>query len=135
MTVEGTVDKEARRRLAEGIELEDGMTAPAIVEVMKQGPESVVQIAIHEGRNRQVRRMFAALDLPVKRLKRIAFGPIALGHLKTGEWRTLDPAEWKALYRSVELSPPPYATPTFPNRKVERPARTSRSPKGKRSRR
>lgn len=121
VTVTGTVEREARRALAEGIELEDGVTAPAVVEMMRQGDESVVQIAIHEGRNRQVRRMFDHLHLPVKRLKRIAFGPIDLGHLKTGEWRLLDPAEWKALYRSVELTPPPYGKPTFPVR--ERPAR------------
>ncbi|GEO25728.1 pseudouridine synthase [Alicyclobacillus acidoterrestris] len=129
VTVEGKVDKEARQRLAEGIELEDGLTAPAQVEMLRQGDESVVQIAIHEGRNRQVRRMFEALGLPVKRLKRIAFGPIALGHLKTGQWRLLEPAEWKALYRSVELTPPPYARPTFPKvERKERPARRGKRP-------
>lgn len=127
VTVEGQVDREARQRLAEGIELEDGVTAPAQVEMMRQGEESVVQIAIHEGRNRQVRRMFDALDLPVKRLKRIAFGPIALGHLKTGDWRLLAPSEWKALYRSVDLTPPQYTKPTFPQaQRAVRPARPVR---------
>ncbi|WAH39074.1 pseudouridine synthase [Alicyclobacillus dauci] len=131
VTVTGQVDREARRTLSEGVQLDDGMTAPARVELMRQGEESVVQIAIHEGRNRQVRRMFDALKLPVKRLKRMAFGPIALGHLKTGDWRLLDPAEWKALYRSVGLTPPPYVKPTFPN---TRPTSASRGQQKRRPR-
>lgn len=131
VTVAGQVDRETRRALSEGIELEDGVTAPATVEVMRQGEESVVQIAIHEGRNRQVRRMFEHLNLPVKRLKRIAFGPLALGHLKTGEWRFLAPSEWKALYRSVELSPPTYRRPTLKNQQPKRPSRRTFSPRRK----
>lgn len=129
VTVIGQVDKEARRMLSEGIELEDGVTAPAQVELLKQGEESVVHIAIQEGRNRQVRRMFEKLKLPVKRLKRIAFGPIALGHMKTGDWRLLEPAEWKALYRSVQLTPPPYVRPTFPkSQSTNRPAPRRKRP-------
>ncbi|KRW91928.1 RNA pseudouridine synthase [Alicyclobacillus tengchongensis] len=124
VTVQGRVNKEARQLLQQGVELDDGLTAPAVVEVLRQGEESVVHLTIHEGRNRQVRRMFEALGLPVKRLKRIAFGPIALGHLKTGEWRMLEPDEWKALYRSVDLTAPPYVKPTFLD--SPRPKRDSR---------
>lgn len=116
VTVSGSIDRETRQMLSEGVELEDGMTAPATVEMMRQGEESVVQISIHEGRNRQVRRMFESLKLPVRRLKRLVFGPLDLGHLKTGEWRLLEPSEWKALYRSVELVPPAFAKPSFPER-------------------
>lgn len=132
VTVGGSVDRETRQRLAEGIELEDGMTAPAIVEMMRQGEESVVQISIHEGRNRQVRRMFETLDLPVRRLKRLAFGPLSLGHLKTGEWRLLEPAEWKELYRCVDLTPPPYVKPSFPERPRTKPRRDPRIRRKKR---
>lgn len=123
VTVSGQVDKDARRALSEGIELDDGLTAPAIVEVMRQGAESVIQIAIHEGRNRQVRRMFEVLGMPVHRLKRIAFGPLDIGHLKTGEWRWLRPSEWKALYRGVDLTAPPYRRPDFKRHPTEKAAR------------
>ncbi|SIS62179.1 pseudouridine synthase [Alicyclobacillus vulcanalis] len=115
VSVRGVVDRETRRALTEGVELEDGVTAPAKVEVLRQADGedgvAVVHLAIHEGRNRQVRRMFEKLGLPVQRLKRIAFGPVTLGHLKTGEWRPLTKEEWVALYQAAGLTPPPYRRP------------------------
>ncbi len=108
-TVRGMVDKELISQLEHGIVLEDGKTAPADVHVLRQHPrESVVEITIHEGRNRQVRRMFDTLDAPVKRLKRIQFGPIELGDMMQGHWRYLKADEWNVLYQLVGLDPPPY---------------------------
>lgn len=105
----GLVDKLTIHQLENGIELEDGKTAPAKVKVLRQHPrESIVDLTIHEGRNRQVRRMFEFLKMPVKRLKRIQFGPLILGDLEIGTWRYLTSVEWAALYHSVDLVPPPY---------------------------
>lgn len=133
VTVVGMIEKDALKHLRTGIVLEDGKTAPAHVTVLRQHPkESVVDLTIHEGRNRQVRRMFEALDLPVKRLKRIAFGPLELGTLATGEWRMLNQDEWQSVYMHAGLNAPPYpvqpvqkdqgknAKPSLPH---QRPAR------------
>jgi 23S rRNA pseudouridine2605 synthase len=120
-TVLGMVEKQAVEQLTRGLRLEDGVTAPAEVQVLRKHPlESVVEITIREGRNRQVRRMFEAVGNPVKRLKRIQFGPLLLGHLKPGEWRWLTPDEWAALYAAAGLNPPPYAGPVEESRSVER---------------
>ncbi len=82
------------RRLREGIELEDGLTAPARVASPGDG---LVRITIHEGRNRQVRRMFEAVGHPVQRLVRVRIGPLAERSLAPGEWRPLTRAEILAL--------------------------------------
>jgi len=109
VTLVGMIEKEALKQLRTGIMLEDGKAAPAHVSVLRQHPkESVVDLTIHEGRNRQVRRMFEALELPVKRLKRIAFGPLQLGTLATGDWRMLTKEEWQSLYESAGLDVPLY---------------------------
>jgi 23S rRNA pseudouridine2605 synthase len=83
-------------KLRTGIELEDGMTAPAEVEYADADPdgkEAIVQITITEGRNRQVRRMFEAIRTPVVRLKRTRFGSVFLGGLQRGKYRHLTKAE------------------------------------------
>ncbi|MCF8563691.1 rRNA pseudouridine synthase [Alicyclobacillus tolerans] len=129
VTVIGMPDKTALQTLKTGVELEDGTTKPAQVTVLRNHPfESVLEIAIHEGRNRQIRRMFEAIGLPVKRLKRIQFGPIELTGLNVGQWRWLNEAEWKALYSSAGLSAPPYTGPAaFRPRKTDKTAtKTSR---------
>jgi 23S rRNA pseudouridine2605 synthase len=77
-------------RLRAGVELDDGPTAPA--EVHYRG-SSVVEITIHEGRNRQVRRMCAAIGHPVVHLHRTAYAGLAAGRLAPGEWRELTAAE------------------------------------------
>jgi 23S rRNA pseudouridine2605 synthase len=111
-TVLGMIEKQAVEQLTRGVRLEDGVTAPAEVHVLRKHPlESVVEITIREGRNRQVRRMFEAVGHPVKRLKRVQFGPLVLDDLKPGEWRWLTPDEWAALYAAADLEPPPYAGP------------------------
>jgi len=81
-------------RLRRGVELEDGPTAPA--EVRLAGPGRV-EITIHEGRNRQVRRMLAAVGHPARGLHRSAYGGLELGNLAPGEWRELTDAEVEAL--------------------------------------
>jgi 23S rRNA pseudouridine2605 synthase len=78
------------RRLASGVELEDGPTAPA--EVRRLGRREV-EVVLREGRNRQVRRMAEAVGNEVVSLRRVRFGPIALGALRPGEARRLTPEE------------------------------------------
>jgi 23S rRNA pseudouridine2605 synthase len=92
--VEGTPSRGALRRLREGVELEDGPTAPAKVALV---PPNVVRLVIHEGRNRQVRRMCAAVGHPVQRLVRVRIGPIVIGTLAPGQWRALEGVEVRAL--------------------------------------
>ncbi|MCL6453265.1 MAG: rRNA pseudouridine synthase [Alicyclobacillus sp.] len=107
VTVVGMPEASALKRLQQGIELDDGVTAPAQVVVLRHHPkESVLEVTIHEGRNRQIRRMFEAIGNPVKRLKRIRFGPLTIDRLASGHWRPLRPEEWVALYAAVDLTPP-----------------------------
>lgn len=95
--VKGEPDEATLDRLRSGIELDDGPTAPAVVE--SRG-SSVIDITIHEGRNRQVRRMFAAIGHPVIHLDRRAYAGITAGRLARGEWRALTPDEVEALHRA-----------------------------------
>jgi pseudouridine synthase len=92
--VEGDPGPEVLRRLAEGVELDDGITAPAAAR--RLGP-SRIELVIHEGRNRQVRRMCEAVGHPVRRLHRSGYGPLTLGTLEPGAWRTLTAEEVEAL--------------------------------------
>lgn len=109
VTVLGMPEKATVQQLRSGIQLEDGMTKPAEVRTLRHHPrESVLEITIYEGRNRQVRRMFDAVGHPVKRLKRVQFGPLKLDTLQTGKWRYVTEEEWKELYLSAELTPPAY---------------------------
>ena len=102
--VTGRVGDRSLRALARGVELEDGLTAPALVAVIdRSGGATLVEITITEGRNRQVRRMFDALGHRVLGLARIAVGPLKLGHLKPGSVRRLSPAEVRELYRAAGL--------------------------------
>ncbi len=102
--VAGTVSERTARRLARGVELEDGPTAPAEVVVSGRGHgASLVELTIHEGRHRQVRRMFEAVGHRVLRLVRTQVGPLKLGRLKPGAVRKLGPQEVRELYRTVGL--------------------------------
>jgi 23S rRNA pseudouridine2605 synthase len=92
--VEGTPGRGALRRLREGVDLDDGRTAPARVSLV--APHAV-RLVIHEGRNRQVRRMCAAVGHPVTRLVRTRIGPLADRRLAPGRWRALTAAEVQAL--------------------------------------
>jgi 23S rRNA pseudouridine2605 synthase len=90
----GSVAAGAVRRLRDGVELDDGPTAPAKV---SQPSPGVLRITIHEGRNRQVRRMCDAVDHPVTRLVRTRIGPIQDRRLKPGAWRPLTADEVRSL--------------------------------------
>jgi 23S rRNA pseudouridine2605 synthase len=90
----GPVGDLALLRLREGVDLEDGMTAPARVRRMGRG---VLELTIHEGRNRQVRRMCEAVGHPVSELRRVAFGPLKLGELAPGAFRRLTDDEVEQL--------------------------------------
>ncbi len=90
------------RRLREGVQLDDGMTAPAKANSVSPG---VLRLAIHEGRNRQVRRMCDAIGHPVRRLVRTRIGPLADRTLKPGAWRSLTADEVRSLEQAaVEAS-------------------------------
>lgn len=102
VTVQGSVDDETMRRLANGVELEDGLTAPARVRLVARGrSRSTIELTLIEGRNRQVRRMCQHVGHPVVSLRRVAFGPIELGTLPLGTYRHLTRAEVDRLRRAV----------------------------------
>ncbi len=88
------VRESALRALRDGVELDDGRTAPARV---RRVSADTIEITIHEGRKRQVKRMCEAVGHPVKRLERVAFGPLSLGDLPRGRWRKLTAGEVEAL--------------------------------------
>ncbi|HET8743729.1 MAG TPA: pseudouridine synthase [Gaiella sp.] len=98
--VEGEPADDVVRRLGEGIELEDGPTAPA--RVRRLGP-SRLELALHEGRNRQVRRMLEAVGHPVVKLRRARYAGLGTGRLRPGEYRELTRAEVVSLRRLVGL--------------------------------
>ncbi|MFN8485121.1 MAG: pseudouridine synthase [Anaerolineae bacterium] len=86
--------------LRHGIELEDGVTSPTDIEIIRRGRDTtLLRIILHEGRKRQIRRMFDAIEHPVRDLIRVRIGPIELGDLREGEWRRLTPWETQALRR------------------------------------
>jgi 23S rRNA pseudouridine2457 synthase len=104
--VEGTAGERALAQLRSGVELKDGRTLPAQaraieepawlwrrdppIRVRKTVPDAWIELVIREGRNRQVRRMTAAVGLPTLRLVRVAIGPYALDGLEPGKWRAID---------------------------------------------
>ena len=92
--VEGRPDAEALRRLRQGVELDDGVTAPA--RVRRLGP-SRLELTLHEGRNRQVRRMCEAVGHPVRRLHRVRYAGLGVDDLAPGAWRELTAAEIRRL--------------------------------------
>lgn len=94
--VEGQPSRGAMRTLREGVELDDGLTAPAQASLLQP---NLVRLIIHEGRNRQVRRMCAAVGHPVKRLVRVRIGPLRDTKLRPGTFRHLSVEEVRALER------------------------------------
>jgi 23S rRNA pseudouridine2605 synthase len=107
--IKGRITAEALETLRKGILLEDGLTSPAKIDrvefLKKKGNLlTIVEITIHEGKNRQVRRMFEKIGYPVVSLQRIAFGTIKLdGRLKPGEYRFLSKSEVASLKKVVGL--------------------------------
>ena len=96
--VSGVMSREKLAKLRKGVEIDGRLTAPAYAEIIKQGERSAtVELRIHEGRNRQIRKMFAAIGCRVLELERVQVGPVRLGNLKTGHWRKLTPRELEEL--------------------------------------
>jgi 23S rRNA pseudouridine2605 synthase len=105
--VEGTPSPAAIRRLREGVDLDDGRTAPAearVVQARDDGGTAALEIVVHEGRNRIVRRMCEAVDHPVRRLVRTRIGPLSDARLRPGTWRHLRQQEVRALYEAASGS-------------------------------
>jgi 23S rRNA pseudouridine2605 synthase len=98
--IKGEIDYNVIRAFEEGMEIDGDITAPARIRtVEKYEKNSLVEITIHEGRNRQVRKMLEKSGHDVIRLKRAAFGPLMLDDLKEGHWRHLRPEEVRSLIK------------------------------------
>ena len=97
--LDGVVTASEIAALTNGVQLDDGMTAPARVEFVRptQRGDTSMMITIHEGRNRQIRRMAEAIGHKTLRLKRERFGPFTLGDMKSGAWRYINESERAAL--------------------------------------
>ncbi len=102
--VRGKMEPAAAARLEQGVELEDGPTAPAKVSVLEtRSGNSLVRLIIHEGRKREVKRMCDAVGHPVQTLRRITFAGIEVNGLRPGEWRNLTAEEVAGLKALVGL--------------------------------
>ncbi|AGK54753.1 pseudouridine synthase [Bacillus sp. 1NLA3E] len=104
--IKGVPSKEKLNILQRGVVLEDGKTAPAKVKMISSDTKketAIIEISIHEGKNRQVRRMFEAIGHPVLKLKRERYGGINLGGLTAGDVRELTPHEIKQI-RTIATS-------------------------------
>ena len=113
--VENIPDDEALQRLRDGVMIQGKRTRPANAELLHEEPDlpprptpirvrraiptAWIRVTLREGRNRQVRRMTAAVGYPTLRLVRVAIGPIRLGELQPGEWRILTEREVKSLWK------------------------------------
>ena len=109
-TLRGRLEPGAVERIIRGVRLEEGRAAPAQIRIVAVRRDvTVVDITIHEGRNRQVRRMFEVVEHPVLALIRLRFGPISLGELAPGAVRPATPREVAALHRVVSDAKEPVA--------------------------
>jgi 23S rRNA pseudouridine2605 synthase len=97
--VTGAPSLEKLRRLELGIEIDGGRTRPAIIRVLQQyKDQTLIEVIIHEGKKRQVRKMFQALNHRVLHLKRTAYGKLGLGTLPLGKFRVLAPDDLKKIF-------------------------------------
>lgn len=104
VVVKGELKPEVLEKMQRGVWLSEGKTGPIKILIKKRERESaVVEVTVHEGMNREVRRVFARFGLKVKHLKRLRVGPLVLGHLPTGAIRVLSPQEVESLRASVKL--------------------------------
>jgi pseudouridine synthase len=100
------LDRRGREALNHGVRLEEGPVRPSRWRFTPAGKGGLLELELAEGRSRVVRRVCASLGLGIRRLVRVAYGPVRLGGLKVGRARGLSPGELAALYRCVLLSPP-----------------------------
>jgi 23S rRNA pseudouridine2605 synthase len=99
VTVSGRLDEPSLTRLRDGIDLDDGHTRPARVRLLgTRGNTSRLEVILTEGRNRQIRRLFAVIGHRVRRLVRVAIGGLELGDLLAGQWRELGAEEVEAVF-------------------------------------
>ena len=100
----GRLSTRQMKQLREGVELEDGVARFDSISVQGgSGANAWYRVSLHEGRNREIRRLFAALDIPVNRLLRTDYGPVALGDMHRGMTRHLNGSELDALYTAVGM--------------------------------
>lgn len=105
--IRGPVRRHAMRALMEGVELDDGPArARSVREIGAARDKTLIELVLAEGRKREVRRMLAAVQLPLERLARVRVGPLALGDITPGKFRPLTGAEVRALYRAVGMGAP-----------------------------
>ena len=110
VTVEGRATDATARKLVDGMTVDGERLAASNAEVRKaSGRESHVVVTLHEGKNREVRRLLEAAGHPVTRLRRVQFGGLELGTLAPGEWREVSPAELRTAF------------PAYPRRRVPNP--------------
>jgi 23S rRNA pseudouridine2605 synthase len=103
ITLETGLDEKHASKIERGVFLEDGKTAPAHLDILSGTKRRGVVLAIHEGKNRQVRRMFESLGYEVKRLDRIEYGGITVQGLKRGGWRFLSAREVSSLKKQTGI--------------------------------
>jgi 23S rRNA pseudouridine2605 synthase len=102
--VRGSVGNRVIRSLLSGVELDDGVARAREARIVEQAKgDTLLELVLTEGRNREIRRMLDALGFTVVALVRVGIGPLRLGRLKAGTYRRLTPAEVMALYRSAGL--------------------------------
>lgn len=105
--IRGNAKRKALRQLIEGVELEDGPAhARSVRELGSAQDRTLIEIVLTEGRKREVRRMLAAVDIPLERLARVKLGPLPLGNIRPGKFRPLTTQEVRRLYKAVGLAGP-----------------------------
>ena len=133
----GKVSDDVLQQLQRGVQLDDGMAKfSQIVDAGGEGANHWYRVVLHEGRNREVRRLWESQGLVVSRLSRIRFGPISLSkQLRRGRWMELSGSEMTALYNIAALKPPEEVSTKSLYRKLPRssrpPARSRKATKGK----
>ena len=104
--VEGVITKDQIKILEKGIRLEEGLTAPCQIEIEKLSPhETHLFVTLHEGKKRQIRRIFDHIGHHVVELERLSYGPLGLGDLRWGQKRELDPREVLSLRKATKITP------------------------------
>ena len=131
--VRGVPDRHTLDRLASGVPLDGRRTSPAEVRIQKvietaAGGDALLAIVLHEGRNRQVRRMCEAVGHPVVKLRRVRIGPITDDHIRPGEFRELSDREVAALKRAVSAKRIP-KHPEAPRSTLKHPEAPRSTPK------